>query len=233
METLHHFRSLAQSVSLLLSYYLSVAQPPEPTKNPDGTETAPQTPLETLFVTRTTREGRTKLAVILRRLSALAKDVVENAAAASNVGNAESEDKVNPTLKADLEKAERVREEVTRFSEQFEKEILRLFDKSYRKGDIKMMAVSHLENSCAVDSFRVTEDSDYSIVRRRYKASTGEHHAYKCMSINTISLSPKTAFWKRQRQWKATIFPEMPSHLLLRMTGRPQICRSCQAECVC
>ncbi|KAJ9123956.1 hypothetical protein QFC22_000747 [Naganishia vaughanmartiniae] len=140
LETLHHFRSLAQSVSLLLSYYLSVAQPPEPTKNPDGTETAAQTPLEALFVTRTTREGRTKLAVILRRLSALAKDVVENATAASHVGNTDSEEKVNPALKADLEKAERVREEVTRFSEQFEKEILRLFDKSYRKGDIKMMA---------------------------------------------------------------------------------------------
>lgn len=69
---------------------------------------------------------------------------MENAAAASNVSNTESEEKANPALKADLEKAERVREEVTRFSEQFEKEILRLFDKSYRKGDIKMMAVSRL-----------------------------------------------------------------------------------------
>ncbi|KAJ9093791.1 hypothetical protein QFC19_008167 [Naganishia cerealis] len=127
------------------------AQPPESVKNPDETETKPQTPLEALFVTRTTREGRTKLAVILRRLSALAKDVVENAAAANNIGNTDSEDKVDPTLKADLEKAERVREEVTRFSEQFEKEILRLFDKSYRKGDIKMMATDKVE----VDGYQV------------------------------------------------------------------------------
>jgi hypothetical protein len=148
LETLHHFRSLAQSVSLLLSYYLSIGQPPTPDPSSNqqngGTETPPTTPLEALFTTRSTREGRAKLAVILRRLTTLAKDVAENAAAANSVesqgdGDAREEETV---AKADLEKAERIREEVSRFAEQFEKECLRLFDKSYRKGDIKMMAVS-------------------------------------------------------------------------------------------
>lgn len=149
LETLHHFRSLAQSVSLLLSYYLSIGQPPtpDPTSNQQngGTGTLPATtPLEALFATRSTREGRTKLAVILRRLTTLAKDVAENAAAANSVDAQEDGDarEEQTVAKADLEKAERIREEVSRFAEQFEKECLRLFDKSYRKGDIKMMAVS-------------------------------------------------------------------------------------------
>jgi hypothetical protein len=40
------------------------------------------------------------------------------------------------------EKAERVRDEVEQYCEKFEKEVLRLFDRSYRKGDPRMMAVS-------------------------------------------------------------------------------------------
>lgn len=149
LETLHHFRSLAQSVSLLLSYYLSIGQSPSPdpaSNQPSGgAETPPaSTPLEALFATRSTREGRTKLAVILRRLTTLARDVAENAAAANSVEtSADGESREEETVaKADLEKAEKIREEVSRCAEQFEKECLRLFDKSYRKGDIKMMAVS-------------------------------------------------------------------------------------------
>ena len=146
LETLHHFRSLAQSVSLLLSYYLSIAHPPTPIQNPDGTESTPQTPLEILFATRSSRDGRTKLAVILRRLSALAKDVAENAAAANlvHLSREEEHEKAGSVSKADLEKAETIRVEVSKFAEQFEKECLRLFDKSYRKGDVKMMAVCRL-----------------------------------------------------------------------------------------
>jgi hypothetical protein len=151
LETLHHFRSLAQSVSLLLSYYLSVANPPDPVRNPDGTETTPQTPLEILFATRSSRDGRAKLAVILRRLVALAKDVAENAAAADLIASSEDEEKKESVSKADLEKAESIRAEVSKFAEQFEKECLRLFDKSYRKGDIKMMAVC-CSGLCLLDS---------------------------------------------------------------------------------
>ena len=155
MESLHNLRSLAQSTSLLLSYYLSLSQPsvPKPVKSELDAEgnpipsNEPQTPLEALFATRTSREGRARLAVILRRLGTLAKDVTDNAsAAASNAQDTarlDDDDKARlKGLREDLEKAERIREEVEKFSERFEKECLRLFDRSYRKGDVRMMAVS-------------------------------------------------------------------------------------------
>jgi hypothetical protein len=155
MESLHNLRSLAQSTSLLLSYYLSLSQPsvPKPVKSELDAEgnpipsNEPQTPLEALFATRTSREGRARLAVILRRLGTLAKDVTDNAsAAASNAQDTarlDDDDKARlKGLHEDVEKAERIKEEVEKFSERFEKECLRLFDRSYRKGDVRMMAVS-------------------------------------------------------------------------------------------
>ncbi|WWC59401.1 uncharacterized protein I303_101956 [Kwoniella dejecticola CBS 10117] len=113
LDTLHQTRSTAQSTSLLLSYYLSLAHQTS-ISSPDGTSS---TPLEALFATRTSREGRTRLAVILRRLMAVSKD-----------------------KRMEKEKAERVRDEIERYCEKFEKEVLRLFDRSYRKGDPRMMA---------------------------------------------------------------------------------------------
>lgn len=177
LESLHQLRSLAQSSSLLLSYYLSLAQPlPTPIStqkkssvdadgNPiepaDGEAEAPQTPLEILFATRTSREGRTRLAIILRRLSTLAKDVADSAAAAlasaqegpgpgsgGTNGNGATDEKEEKKklarMKADVDKAEEVRAEVEKYAERFEKECLRLFDRSYRKGDVRMMAVSEI-----------------------------------------------------------------------------------------
>ena len=153
MESLHNLRSVAQSASLILSYYLSLAQPPAPIA-PDGVDAdgnpvpgeAPQTTLDALFATRTSREGRARLAIILRRLSTLAKDVVENAsAAASNAqDNARENDEDKERLiklRADADKAIRIRDEIEKYAERFEKECLRLFDRSYRKGDVRMMAV--------------------------------------------------------------------------------------------
>lgn len=192
LETLHHFRSLAQSVSLLLSYYLSVANPPAPVQNPDGTETTPQTPLEILFATRSSRDGRTKLAVILRRLTALAKDVAENAAAANLIhASSDEEEKTESVSKADLEKAENIRAEVSNFAEQFEKECLRLFDKSYKKGDIKMMAVCHFESYLSIPAELFPGDKR-STVQGHCRASMAEHHASRCMSTSMTSLSART-----------------------------------------
>lgn len=85
----------------------------------------------------------------------VAKDVADNAATA--LAEAESPvtkeggegDEGTPVLaktivkrRTEKEKADRVRDEVERYCEKFEKEVLRLFDKSYRKGDPRMMAVS-------------------------------------------------------------------------------------------
>ncbi|KAF9779455.1 exocyst complex component Sec10 [Thelephora terrestris] len=60
------------------------------------------------------KEGRRQVAVILRRLVIVAREV-------------------------DLPHAEQTREAIDKYCETFEKEILNLFDRAYRKGDPKMM----------------------------------------------------------------------------------------------
>jgi hypothetical protein len=153
MESLHNLRSVAQSASLILSYYLSLSQPaPKPAVQVDSDgnplpDEAPATPLDALFATRTSREGRARLALILRRLGTLAKDVAENAAAAvsnaqENARDTEEDKGRRDQLREDAERAEGVRAEIAKYAERFEKECLRLFDRSYRKGDVRMMAVS-------------------------------------------------------------------------------------------
>ena len=90
----------------------------------------------------------------------MARDVADNAAAAAAEAEAAAIPKeATPKMdsgtaeiavthktvgrrKKEKEKAERVRDEIERYCERFEKEVLRLFDRSYRKGDPKMMAVS-------------------------------------------------------------------------------------------
>ncbi|KAG8820317.1 Exocyst complex component 5 [Serendipita sp. 399] len=61
------------------------------------------------------KEGRMKLAILLRRVNTTAKEV-------------------------DIPIAEKVKENIERYCEKFEKDMLRLFDRSYRKGDPEMMA---------------------------------------------------------------------------------------------
>lgn len=164
LESLHRSRSTAQATSLLLSYYLSIGQQepagPIPIKLDKGGHTgensqdAPKTLLDALFATRTTREGRARLATILKRLVTLAKEIADNSRKAVEQTKSRSASK-NDSAKPDkattsgdtkavveLEKAERIRDIVEKYSERFEKECLRLFDKSYRKGDVRMMAVS-------------------------------------------------------------------------------------------
>ncbi|KAH7911568.1 exocyst complex component Sec10-like protein [Hygrophoropsis aurantiaca] len=60
------------------------------------------------------REGRRQVAVILRRLTTVAREV-------------------------DLPTAEKTRENIDKYCEKFEKDMLYLFDRCYRKGDPKMM----------------------------------------------------------------------------------------------
>ncbi|KAF8514881.1 exocyst complex component Sec10 [Hysterangium stoloniferum] len=64
------------------------------------------------------RDGRHQTAIILRRLSIVAKEV-------------------------DMPSADKTRENIDKYCEKFEKNMLRLFDRCYRKGDPKMM------NHCA------------------------------------------------------------------------------------
>jgi hypothetical protein len=130
---------------------------------------------------------------------AVAKDMADNAKAAlAEAETPDGDDKtVNTKLvgrrRSEKEKAERVRDEVERYCERFEKEVLRLFDRSYRKGDPRMMAVSSRER------FFSERSSLLSIVRGRCKISTAEHPACKSTSINTISSSLRIASSRKRR----------------------------------
>ncbi|KZO98067.1 exocyst complex protein [Calocera viscosa TUFC12733] len=103
LESIHQSRQRAQAAYDLIDYYNQFAK-------------GDVTKLEALRKERgKEREGREKVAIICRRLSALAKEV-------------------------DVSGAEKTRENIERYCEKFEKDILRLFDRSYRKGEPKMMA---------------------------------------------------------------------------------------------
>ncbi|WOO82794.1 Exocyst complex component sec10 [Vanrija pseudolonga] len=144
LESLHQTRSTAQATSLLLTYYFSLVQFTSVTQE-EGTPS----PLDSLYSARTSRNGRERLALVLRRLMAVAKDVADNASAALDDADA-AENAADDAGKhqahrkalkarAEKERADRVRDEVEKYCEKFEKEVLRLFDKSYRKGDPRMM----------------------------------------------------------------------------------------------
>jgi hypothetical protein len=79
------------------------------------------------------RAGRRQVAVILRRLNTVAKEV-----------DLPSADKVRHTrlfTTAFVLNFKQTRENIEKYCEKFEKEMLNLFDRCYRKGDPKMMHV--------------------------------------------------------------------------------------------
>ncbi len=90
---------------------------------------------------------------------AIAKDVADNASTAAAEAEAGATPKeATPKMDGEVvsqktvgrrrkekEKAERVRDEIERYCERFEKEVLRLFDRSYRKGDPRTMAVGEVQ----------------------------------------------------------------------------------------
>ncbi|BEI80543.1 hypothetical protein CcaverHIS002_0110720 [Cutaneotrichosporon cavernicola] len=147
LEGLHQTRSTAQAVSLLLSYYLSLV-------HQTGTTDDSTSPLEQLYAEKGTREGRIRLALVLRRLMAVAKDVADSAStavsdaevAAAKDGHMTIGDGSSPAhrnvlhRRSEKERADRVSSEVEKYCEKFEREMLKLFDRAYRKGDPRMMA---------------------------------------------------------------------------------------------
>ncbi|KAJ3533558.1 hypothetical protein NMY22_g7283 [Coprinellus aureogranulatus] len=99
LETVHIERQRAQAAYDLIDYYNQFSK--GDTSN-----------LDTLR--KEGRAGRRKVAVILRRLTTVAKEV-------------------------DLPNSDKTREAIDKYCEKFEKEMLGLFDRCYRKGDPKMM----------------------------------------------------------------------------------------------
>ncbi|KAG8956725.1 Exocyst complex component 5 [Tulasnella sp. 424] len=99
LESVHIARQRAQAAHDIVSYWNQFSR-------------GDTTKIEALR--KEGREGRQQVAVLLRRLTAVSKEL-------------------------DVKNATRARTELEKYCEKFEKDMLRLFDKSYRKGDPKIM----------------------------------------------------------------------------------------------
>ncbi|KAJ3551412.1 hypothetical protein NM688_g4722 [Phlebia brevispora] len=102
LESVHHQRQRAQAAYDLIDYYNLFSR--DDTAKLDGLK-------------KEGKEGRRQVAILLRRLNTVAKEV-------------------------DLPNAEKTRENIDKYCEKFEKDILHLFDRAYRRSDPKMMHVS-------------------------------------------------------------------------------------------
>ncbi|KAI0050185.1 exocyst complex component Sec10 [Auriscalpium vulgare] len=99
LESVHLQRQRAQAAYDLIDYYTQFSR--EDTSRIDSLK-------------KEGKDGRRKVAVLLRRLSTLAKEI-------------------------DLPNAGKTRDIIDKYCEKFEKDMLYLFDRCYRKGDPKMM----------------------------------------------------------------------------------------------
>lgn len=119
MESVHLQRQRAQAAYDLIDFYGQFAK--------DDT-----TRIDALK--KEGKEGRRKVAVLLRRLATVAKEV-----------DLPNSDKVSqPTwihISVLRVLASQTRENIDRYCEKFEKDMLHLFDRAYRRGDPKMMHV--------------------------------------------------------------------------------------------
>ncbi|KAI0004964.1 exocyst complex component Sec10 [Russula compacta] len=109
LETVHLQRQRAQAAYDLIDYYTQFSR--DDTSRIDGLK-------------KEGKEGRRQVAILLRRLATLAKDI-----------DLPTADKVDETSPKDSP----TRENIDRYCEKFETDMLYLFDKCYRKGDPKMM----------------------------------------------------------------------------------------------
>lgn len=75
------------------------------------------------------------------------------------------------------------REAIDKYCEKYEKDMLNLFDRCYRKEDPKMMGVRSLLFQKQISQLLP------STVHKRFKNSMAEHLVFKFMSISMISLS--------------------------------------------
>ena len=134
MESVHQQRQRAQAAYDLIDYYNQFAK--------DDT-----TRLDALK--KEGKEGRRKVAVLLRRLATVAKEV-----------DLPHSDKVrvisSRATNIYLKEGTKTRENIDRYCEKFEKDMLHLFDRAYRRGDPKMMHVCILHSFVSSDRSLLT-----------------------------------------------------------------------------
>jgi len=147
LESVHHHRERAKAAYDLIDYYNQFSR-------------GEISRLD--FLKKEGKEGRRQVAIILRRLVIVAKEV--------DLSYAE---KVTPPplckwLFNDNWHIQ-TRETIDKYCETFEKEVLNLFDRAYRKGDPKMM---HVRGYILFPSIRSSPSPAFrSIVHKPFKIS--------------------------------------------------------------
>lgn len=118
LESVHQQRQRAQAAYDLIDFYNQFSR--------DDT-----TRLDALK--KEGKDGRRQVAVLLRRLSTVAKEV--------DLPNAEKVCSLELPCGLPVLRHCQTRENIDRYCEKFEKDMLHLFDRAYRRGDPKMMHV--------------------------------------------------------------------------------------------
>ncbi|KAJ8473503.1 hypothetical protein ONZ45_g16264 [Pleurotus djamor] len=124
LETIHIERQRAQAAYDLIDYYNQFSR--GDTSRLDALK-------------KEGRAGRRQVAILLRRLNTVAKEV-------------------------DLPSAEKTREAIDKYCEKFEKEMLYLFDRSYRRGDPKIMHVYVNQHDFFINRARQNTQTDDSLL---------------------------------------------------------------------
>ncbi len=127
MESVHQQRQRAQAAYDLIDYYGQFAK--DDTTRVDALK-------------KEGKEGRRKVAVLLRRLATVAKEV--DLSHSDKVGVLVATDE----CVSDTQSSRQTRENIDRYCEKFEKDMLHLFDRAYRRGDPKMMHVRAFDTAC-------------------------------------------------------------------------------------
>ena len=118
LESVHHQRQQAQAAYDLIDFYNQFSR--DDTSKIDALK-------------KEGRDGRRQVAILLRRLSIVAKEV--------DLPNAETVCVLRLSSCATKAQLSKTRENIDRYCEKFEKDMLHLFDRAYRRGDPKMMHV--------------------------------------------------------------------------------------------
>ncbi|KAI0320274.1 exocyst complex component Sec10 [Amylostereum chailletii] len=155
LESVHVQRVRAQAAYDLIDYYNQFAR--DDTSRIDA-------------LRKEGKDGRRQVAVLLRRLSTVAKEV-------------------------DLPSAEKTRENIDKYCEKFEKDMLYLFDRCYRKGDPKMMhhcAQTLLDFNGGASCVQVyVNQHDFFINRVRKETPSDDKFLWDALS-DPNSTPPKT-----------------------------------------
>lgn len=153
LESVHHQRQRAQAAYDLIDFYNQFSR--------DDT-----TRIDALK--KEGKEGRRQVATLLRRLSTVAKEV-----------DLPSGDKVQYCClqTSSVPNRLKARENIDKYCEKFEKDMLHLFDRAYRRGDPKMM---HVSFPAFLGAFMCNNES-ISIAPKHCLTSMVARLVYRCM----------------------------------------------------